>query len=132
MNSKEEIRQNEAWWSGANKAADDTLNLALDAIRTHDTSRCFALLRLAMTKYGWQYHSDLKARRLWDKWDRIRTTLSSAPSSAPFQIGVAVEKLYHEIYRAVHFDRNRRLRRNMPPSDPAARHEVSVPVPTGT
>jgi hypothetical protein len=131
MNTKEEILQSEAWWSGANEDADDALNLALDAIRVDDTARCFALLRIAMTKYGWHYHSDAKARRLWDKWDRIRTTLSGTTSAAPLQLDVAVEELYHETYRAVHFDRNRRLRRNMPPSDPAARREVSVPLPIG-
>jgi len=136
MNTKEEILQSEAWWSGLNEVADEALNLSRDALRAKDHMRCFACLRVAMVRYGWEFHSDRKARRLWDKWGRIHESVRDATSVCNSKTAVAIEKLYHETYRAVHFDHDRRIRRNLPPRDPAARIEPVVPVgvalPTNT
>src|SRR5208283_3387020 len=102
MNNTEEIAQNDAWWSGSNAPADEALSLALDALRADDITRCFSCLRTAMTLYGWRYHSDRKARQLWIKWDQIHEKLPNQASASNTQAAMAIEKLYHETYRAVH------------------------------
>jgi predicted Fe-S protein YdhL (DUF1289 family) len=128
MNSKNEILQSEDWWSGVNKDADEALNLALNALQARDSMRCFACLRAAMVRYGWEFHSDSKARRLWDKCEKISKKLSGPASACDTRDAAAITALYHETYRAVHFDRNRRIRRHLPPRDPAARIEAVVPL----
>lgn len=128
MNEIDMTERSDSWWSGINKEADEALNLARDAQQARDHVRCFACLRAAMTRYGWEYHSDNKARRLWDRWGRINEDLSHITSTCNVTTAAAIEKLYHETYRAVHFDRDRRIRRNLPPRDPAARIEPIVPL----
>ncbi|MDP8983611.1 MAG: hypothetical protein M3N97_00960 [Pseudomonadota bacterium] len=131
MNSIDEIRRSDSWWSGVNTEADEALNLARDAMQAKDPGRCFAHLRTAMARYGWEFHSDSKARWLWDKWDEISEKLRDPTSAGNAKTAVAIEKLYHETYRAVHFDRDRKRRRNCPPRDPAVRIEPVVPVGGG-
>jgi hypothetical protein len=128
MSSTEAIAQSHAWHSGENKQADEALNLARDALQAKDLARCFACVRGAMTSYGWEFHSDKKARRLWDMWDRINGVLRKHNLICDAKTASAIESLYHETYRAVHFDRNKKIRRHLPPRDPSARIEPVVPV----
>ena len=128
MNTNEEILQSDAWWSGVNKEADEALNLALDALRLKDTMRCFACVRAAMMRYGWELHSEPKARSLWKRWDQIAEKLRDSTAARQTAIVPAIEELFHETFHAVHYDRNRRIRRNRPPRDPASRIDLAVPI----
>ncbi len=130
MISTEAIAQSYAWHSGENKQADEALNLARDALQAKDPVRCFACVRAAMIAYGWEFHSDRTARRLWDKWNRINGMLrNNAMLNA--ETASAIENLYHETYRAVHFDRRKNVRRHLPPRYPGARIEPVVPIGGG-
>ena len=57
MNTKEEILQSDAWWSGVNADADEALSCARDALQAKDLMRCFAHMRAAMVRYDWEFHS---------------------------------------------------------------------------
>jgi hypothetical protein len=69
-----------------------------------------------MHRYGWEYHSDRKARRLWKQWDtlaefaRINPEAFARAEGQPNYID-----LYHEMFRGVFLDKDRRIRRNVPP-----------------
>jgi hypothetical protein len=63
-----------------------------------------------MQAYGWEWHSDAKARRLWDFCSEIEL-------GQFFDCDPVVE-LFHDVFRAVHLDRDKCVRRNLPPWDP--------------
>jgi hypothetical protein len=131
MTAPELISQIEAWQSGSNVQADQALNLSRNALIQGKPLLCFACLRDAMSGYGWEFHSDRKARRLWSAWERLNARLQSVGPINDAKLRAAIEDFYHATYRAVHFDRDRRIRRNMPPDNPAARIEslISVGIP---
>ena len=131
MNDSEQIARNESWRSGENRQGDEALALAQDALRANETTRCFACIRVAMMRYGWEFHSDRIARKLWKKWDQIALQLRNATSACKSDMAIEIEDLFHETFRAIHYDRNRRIRRNPAPRDPAALPAPVIPAGIG-
>lgn len=104
------------WWTGENRPADEALDAALVALKEGDALRCLAYVRLAIERYGWKYHSDRKARRLWAQCEALAELAARDPVTFARANGpVNYVDLYHEVYRSVRLSKDKRIRRNMPP-----------------
>jgi hypothetical protein len=127
----------DAWRDGTNPSGDEALRRARHALYAADLHLCLAALGEAMRAYGWDWHSDAKARRLWGIWralaacygmgpDAKRDCSDTARSLALYQAiddnRCDVRTLFHEVFSAVHLDRDKRLRRNLPPWNPESLH----------
>lgn len=104
------------WWTGENRAADDALDAALAALKEGDAKQCLAAIRLAMERYGWQYHSDRIARQLWSRWSQLAELAKGDPAAFSRADGpLNYVDLFHDVNRSVRLSQDRRIRRNMPP-----------------
>lgn len=104
------------WWTGENRPGDEALNEALLALKRGDVLKCLEFTRTAMRHYGWEYHSDQKARRLWKRGAELARFAERDPVRfVEDERAPNGRDLYHEVVRAVHLDTDRRVRRNMPP-----------------
>lgn len=104
------------WWTGENRAADEALDAALAALKRGDAEHCLAAIRLAMERYGWKYHSDRKARKLWGTWEQLAEFARRDPAAFSRAEGpVNYVDLFHEVNRSVRLARDKRIRRNLPP-----------------
>ena len=128
MTTQQVIKQTTAWQAGTNEPADNSLNMSRDALIQGNLLRCFTLVCDAMTQYGWEYHPDRKARRLWGASKNLCSRIKDSGSINNPKIKAAIEDIYYATYRAVHLDRDRKVRRNMPPDDPAVRVESLITV----
>jgi hypothetical protein len=116
------------WWSGENKTADAALYQAGRGLRARESLTCFNEMKVAMIAYGWEFHPERKARRLWKRWDRINALFHTGADTLEPSLCTEIEELFYAVFNAVHFDKDRRIRRNLPPPDPAARDLPVVPV----
>lgn len=104
------------WWTGENRPGDEALHEALLALKGGDVLKSLEFTVTAMRHYGWEYHSDQKARRLWTRAAELARLAERDPVRfAEGEGALSCRDLYHEVVRAVHLDRDRRMRRNMPP-----------------
>jgi hypothetical protein len=113
-----EPASDEAWRTGANPRGDEALQHARKALFGGDSPACFTALKVAMVAYGWEFHSDVKARKLWDEWQDLFGEFPPFfwhPSRASNVCNRSVANLFHKVYRAVHCDRGKKHRRNPPP-----------------
>jgi hypothetical protein len=69
-----------------------------------------------MERYGWKYHSDRKARKLWKQWDNLAEVARRDPALFARAEGpLNFVELYYEVHHGVHLAKDKRIRRNVPP-----------------